>query len=88
MLCQSPVKGLALCTLLQLWLFCWLFATAISPSYLVEGTRNTLGFQFPSKEAYVYTVITVQFIYYAVLVVLVGLTIRTVQGYWLQWRQR
>ena len=49
--------------LLGCWLLWGVFTSAISPSYLVEGMRNTVGFQFSSKGTYVYAVQSVRGIY-------------------------
>ena len=70
------IRRVLLCLLLLgLW---WMFSTAFFPAYLVEGTRNVLGFSFESKETYVWTVVAVRCFYWAVWFVLFALLGRTV----------
>ncbi len=65
---------LGLPVLIVLWVLILLFANAVSPSYLVEGARNTLGFSFPSKEVYVFVVRFVHGLYYITFALLILLT--------------
>lgn len=89
MLCQNPGRGLAICTLVQLWVLVLLFTSIISPAYLVEGVRNTFSLPFPaSKESYVYTVLTLRWCYFAGYAVLGWLTLQSLYGYWQNWRQQ
>ncbi len=68
---------------LGILIFCWvlviLLTTAISPSYLVEGSRNHLGFQFSSKETYVLTVNVVQFCYVLLYVILIFVSLKIIK---------
>lgn len=57
-------------TALGLLLLWWLFTGAISPSYLVEGTRNHLQLDLGSKENYVMIVHSVRYIYSGIWLVL------------------
>ncbi|MCH2074489.1 MAG: hypothetical protein MK130_06475 [Puniceicoccaceae bacterium] len=54
-----------------------LFMTGISPTYLVEGTSNRLGFEFKSKEHYATHVQIIRTIYAAGLLVSVALWVAT-----------
>ena len=60
-----------------LLLFCLL--VSITPAtYLVEGTANTLGLQFQSKEAYVQSVNGVRILYLLIFIALMsGLVLQT-----------
>ena len=80
---MSPMKAsikpsrLLWCAALLLWL---LFVSAVSSSYLVEGARNWLGLQFPSKDWYVFTVRAVDVIYIAISLALVYACARPAQA--------
>ena len=45
--------------------------SAVSANYLVEGARNWLGLQFPSKDWYVFTVWAMDAVYIAISLALV-----------------
>lgn len=74
--------------LIVIWLLALLLADIFSPSYLVEGVRNTLGFSFPSKEAYAKAVWFVYGLYYISFALLVILTLRSVKDWLRIWRRR
>ena len=67
--------------LIILWILALLLANAFSPSYLVEGMRNTLGFSFSSKEAYVFVVRFVSGLYYILFALLIVLTWEQIRSF-------
>jgi len=79
---------LSLPVLAILWVLALLLANSFSPSYLVEGMRNVLGFSFPSKEAYVKTVWFVYGLYYISFALLVVLTLESVKSKLSRWQRK
>ncbi len=70
------------------WLLALFLADSFSPSYLVEGLRNTLGFSFPSKEAYAKAVWFVYGLYYTSFALLIVLTLEKVRVKVKKWRRK